>query len=403
MTENLLKEFLRKQTKCDIRKERDGTWIDQKIAPDEIRFVAECILAYVDETGADAFQSKEVWHSKFATEQVQVYFGKPDPFSKSAIDEYNKFYRQPMKMFARAGILGICGKERNAYLFSIVNRDVLEFIARNDWNAYLFITHYVEKVLRDSGAWDPFATFFEMQTEDSFLSLRDAFIRFLVRNTPKNGDTEVRRILPKVLNALACRFGKKGAIRGHMSKVKISFPVLRYNKENWRDVGKPKDMTRQEFAGGKGKKVVSESYQVQKAKNEVRAFNDKYCGGASEVMGLHHVGVATHMHHMFMVSQYPSIADFPENIIALTAGQHLDLAHPKSDTSKINLEYQYQCLLSKSVTIEKNVFGHCGPTGFYDFDKFVFVLGTGLATAVFDDIPKNDFTELRSQIDAKCG
>ena len=58
---------------------------------------------------------------------------------------------------------------------------------------------------------------------------------------------------------------------------------------------------------------------------------------------------------------------------------------------------------SKSMTIEKNVLGRCGPAGFYDFDKFVFVLGTGLATPTFDDIPQNDFTELRSQIDAKCG
>ena len=32
-------------------------------------------------------------------------FGKPDPTTDSVIDEYNKFFRQPMKMLAAAGVL----------------------------------------------------------------------------------------------------------------------------------------------------------------------------------------------------------------------------------------------------------------------------------------------------------
>ena len=402
MTENILKQFLGEHT-YDVRVIRDGTWIDQKCAPDEIRFVAECILAYVDETGCKTFQSPDIWHSKFARQQVQIYFGKPDPFTKEATDEYNKFFRQPMKMFAVAGVLKDNGRKNNTIQFSIANRDVLSFVARNDWNAYLFVTHYVEKVLKDSGIWDPFETFLEEQTSDSFNFLKDAFIQFQLRNTPKNTSREVMRILPKVLNSLACRFGKKGVARGHVSKFKITFTLLRYNQENWRDVGKPKGMTRQEYASGKPKADVSESYVVKKATKEVRNFNDTYCGGLSEVMGPHHAGKATHMHHMFMAAHYPVLADFPENIIALTPGQHLGLAHPNGDTSLIDATYQYQCLLSKSQTIERNVLGHCGPVGFYDFNKFVFVLGTGLASPDFDRIPENDFTELRNQIDARCG
>lgn len=401
MTEKLLKEFLDEQS-CDIRVHRDGTWIDQKCAPDEVRFVAECIIAYIEETKAKTFQSPDVWHSKFVRKQVQVYFGKPDPFSKEATDEYNKFFRQPMKMFVRAGVLKNNGRKNNTIQFSVANADVLAFVARNDWNAYLFLTHYVEKVLKDSGIWDPFATFFEQQSNDSFLFLKDAFIKFQLVNTPKNTPREVMRILPKVLNALACRYGTRGIAKGRMTKFKISFSLLRYNQENWRDAGKPKDLTRQEYASGKVK-TYAEPYLVQKAKKEVRAFNDKYLAGASEVMGLHHAGKATHMHHMFMSSHYPMIADFPENIIALTAGQHLGMAHPDGDTSKVDVSYQYECLLSKSNTIEKNVRGHCGSPGFYDFHKFVFVLNTGFSTAVFDSVPSNDFTELRSQIDDRCG
>lgn len=402
MNESLLKSFLRAST-YDIRIVRDGTWIDQKCTPDEIRFVAECIIAYLDETNAPTFQSSDVWHSSFASRHVRIYFGKPDPFSKEAVDEYNKFFRQPMKMFAMAGVLKINGRFRRGIQFSVRNRDVLEFIARNDWNAYLFLTHYVEKVLKDSGIWDPFATFFDEQTADSFLFLKEAFVRFQIRNTPKNTEVEIRRIFPKVLNVLACRLGKKGVAKGRMTKFRMNFSFLRYNQENWRDAGKPKDMTRREYAGNNAVASRTEPYLVQKAKQEVRNYNDHFCEGASEVLGPHHAGQASHMHHMFMASQFPVIDDFPENIIALTPGQHLGMAHPNGDTSRIDPSYQYTCLLSKSRSIERNVLGQCGPPGFYDFSKFVFVLNTGLSTDVFDEIPNNDFRGLRSQIDAKCG
>ncbi len=31
-------------------------------------------------------------------------FSKPDPTDKSTMDEYNKFFRQPLKMLAAAGV-----------------------------------------------------------------------------------------------------------------------------------------------------------------------------------------------------------------------------------------------------------------------------------------------------------
>lgn len=403
MTENLLCQFLNEKH-YDLRGANNGCWIDQKCAPDEIRFVAECIIEYLKETGKSIFQSPDVWHSGFARQQVQVYFGKPDPFSKEALDEYNKFFRQPMKMFAAAGVLKENGKKNNTIQFSVENKDVLDFVSRNDWNSYLFLTHYVEKVLRDSGIWDPFASFFDEQTQERFLELRSAFIDFELHNTPKNGDVEVRRILPKVLNPLACRFGKKGVIQGRMSPMKITFPMMIYNRENWRDTDKAKDVPRRGNCDISPVQLGNSfQYLVSKAKTEVRKYNDDYNGGKSEVLGLHHAGHAMHVHHMFMSAEFPVIADFPENLIALTPGQHLGLAHPDGNTSVVAKEYQYQCLLSKSETIEKNIVGACGPEGFYEFEKFRFVLSTGLGSEAFENVPMNDFTELRNQIDARCG
>ena len=398
MTEHLLQKFLAVHT-YDIRVLKDGTWIDQKCMPDEIRFVAECILSWVDQTHKSQFESPEIWHSPFAREQVQSYFGKPDPFSREATDEYNKFFRQPMKMFAVAGVLKNHGRNNNTIQFSIADRDVLEFVARNDWNAYLFLTHYIEKVLKDSGLWDPFETFFDLQTNDSLSVLRDKFIDFEKAYTPKNTAVEIRRILPKVLNPLACRFGKRGLAKGRMIGLKMNFSFMRYNQENWRDSGKPKDVTRRGFAKGHITVPPSATYLTQKAKDEVRVFNDSFRDSASEVLGPMRTGKATHMHHMFMASSFPDIADFPENIIALTPGQHYSFAHPDGNTSKIDPGYQCQCLLSKSETIERNVVGKCGPVGFYDFGKFAFVLDMGFSTTIFSSIPSDDFTELRHQID----
>ena len=43
------------------------------------------------------------------------------------------------------------------------------------------------------------------------------------------------------------------------------------------------------------------------------------------------------------------------------------------------------------------------PIGFYGFYKFVFVLNSGFATTMFYETSKDDFIEIRNQIDAKCG
>lgn len=85
-------------------------------------------------------------------------FGKPDPTTDSVIDEYNKFFRQPMKMLAAAGVLKEEKKGITIY-FSVENRDMLEHIALRERNAFDFMCLYIEKVLKDSGMWDPFASF----------------------------------------------------------------------------------------------------------------------------------------------------------------------------------------------------------------------------------------------------
>ena len=107
------------------------------------------------------------------------------------------------------------------------------------------------------------------------------------------------------------------------------------------------------------------------------------------------------MHHIFPRSDFPGIASFVENIVALTPTQHFTLAHPGNNTAKVSPEFQYSCLLAKNETIRKNIMFGFGKPDFYSFSKFAFVLDVGFATDYFQNIPQNDFSSLRSGIDAQ--
>ena len=108
--------------------------------------------------------------------------------------------------------------------------------------------------------------------------------------------------------------------------------MLSYNRENWRDMNKPKDVARQDY--GRSKPQPSTMYFAAKAMDEVKKFNKQFNDGHSEVLGKHSGGEATQMHHIFPRSEFAEIAAFVEN----------------------------------------------GTSGFYSFDKLAFVLDVGFAS-----------------------
>lgn len=128
MTSNILQRFLDEHD-YDVRKTGNGRWIDQKCALDAVCFVADCIVDYIQNGGRQPFQSPDIWHSEYAIQNVQHLFGKPDPTIRTTLDEYNKFFRQPMKMLAAAGVLREDGVVHNTIQFSVENMDVLEYAA----------------------------------------------------------------------------------------------------------------------------------------------------------------------------------------------------------------------------------------------------------------------------------
>jgi len=400
MTYKMLEAFVNEHN-YDVRRSGNGRWIDQKCALDAVCFVADCIVDYIQNGGKQPFQSPDIWRSKYAINNVQHIFGKPDPEIRTTLDEYNKFFRQPMKMLAAAGVLREDGVVNSTIQFSIERPEVLEYIALRERNSFDFLCLYIEKTLRDSGLWYNFETFFDEQTNVALQELKNTFANFCIRYTPINTTVEANRIFIKVLNPLACRFHKKGTSKGRLSPSMMTYDKITYNQTNWRDdsVGKDKNVARGDYTPSPENRQTYE-YRVQRAKKYLRQFNDKYNDGKSEVLDKFSVGEkATHMHHIFPKSQFEKISDYIENLIALTSGQHLQAAHPNGNTSVVDQAYQYTCLIAKTESIRKNILSNIGEPVIYHFDTFMYVLDVGLRTDYFESLPNCDFNSVITGIE----
>jgi hypothetical protein len=400
MTPNLLAKFINEHN-YDVRLTGNGRWIDQKCALDAVCFVSDCIVDYVRTGGKQSFQSPDIWKSEYAITNVQHLFGKPDPLKRSTLDEYNKFFRQPMKMLSAAGVLREDGIVNNTIQFSIERMAVLEYIALRERNSFEFLCLYIEKTLRDSGLWDNFESFFDEQTKTSLKDLKDVFVNFCITYTPINTAVEANRIFIKVLNPLACKFHTKGTIRGKISPSIITYDKIMYNQPNWRDnhLGKDKNVARGDFIPSPSNAQMYQ-YRISRAAKNLRHFNDKYNGARSEVVDRFSVGKpATHMHHIFPKNLFQEIADYIENIIALTSGQHLQLAHPNGNTSVIDSDFQYTCLICKTESIRKNILDNQGEPMIYNFDDFMHVLDVGLRTDYFRYLPPCEFNKVLNGIE----
>ncbi|WP_262176508.1 hypothetical protein [Saccharococcus sp. Marseille-Q5394] len=398
MTIEDMKNFL-DGNNYDIRINKNGRWIDQKCAWDVVCFVADCIIVYLEDGGSQPFISPHIWHSQYAVDNVQEMFSKPDPTAKSTLDEYNKLFRQPMKMLAAAGVLNE-EKKGASILFSVNRMDILEFIALREKNAREFLCNYIVKTLKDSDLWDAFELFFEKQTVESFRELKNTFTTFSIDNTPINTPVEASRIFSKVLNPLAFRYKKKGTDRGFLSKDIITLDKIAYNQSNWRDEysGKSKTVARGDYIPPV-EASNTYSYRVERAKKTLRRFNDKYNNSQSEVVNERYDGIkASYMHHIFPQYSHPEIADYTENLIALTSEQHYTYAHPDGNTRLIDEAYQYTCLIEKTDRIKRNLESK-DQMIIYTFDNFKYVLDKGFKSDVFSTIEEHDFTAILNKID----
>lgn len=370
------------QHEYDIRRSGNGRWIDQKCAADVVSVVADCILNYGLENEG-CFNTNDIWHYTYTVENVEAIFRKPGVEHGAARHEYDKFFQQPMEMLANAGVL-TKEKRGNRNYYQIEDYDILEYIALRERNALFFLKTYIEKVLRDSGIYYVFEEFFALQTKAAYETMKTTFSGFTIRYTRINGEVECNRIFIKVLNPLAYYNHSRGTESGRLSEHPITYDMLMYNRNNFRDLysNKPKGITRREYAATHPV-VVNDAYyryQSARAKRYLRMHNDRYRDGKTEHWdGIHIHDKAVHMHHIFPEADYPEICYYLENLIALTPTQHLSYAHPNGRTQEISEQYQQLLLLSKADRIRENLEGQCGEI-IYEFSNLLYVLNVG-----FDD------------------
>ena len=370
----------------DIRVSKDARFMDQKVTPDVLCIVADCIINYIDNTSNKEFTSSGIWKYDYSNENVMDIFGKTNVNNPKAKNEYDKFFQQPLKALSYAKILNE-RKVGNTIYFSIENYKILEYISYKEKHSLEFLNIYLEKVLKDSEIWYMFDKFFNDNTKDNFDILKSKYENFIIRNTPKNGKTEVRRIFTKIINPLSFMRKKHGTKKGRFSKDIISRDKLMYNRKNWRDLSKKKAETREEFemriGMEKNKQNAYVKYTLNKAKNIIKKLHFP----ESEIQDEFSVGDARDIHHIFMKSQYPEISTYIENLILLTPTQHLTKAHP-NDTNIINKDYQLLCLLAKSDSIEKYNY-------IYSKEDFLYVLKIGLKQNFSNNI---EFGELKTKL-----
>lgn len=365
--------FLKKQP-LDIRINNDARFMDQKCTPDVISTVAECIQNY--EYGV--FCVKDIWRSNFASETVVRFFQKPIPTDESSSSEYDKFFGQPIKMLSYAGILKLVpAHQGRSNYYKVDNQDLLDYIAVRDRNAYDFLTIYLTQVLSQSNILGLFDDFFINQDKNSFDRLKSTFEEYIIQHTPINTRVEVRRIFTKILNPLAVERNKSGTRKGSYSQDKIRYEELLYNRLNFRDLNKPKDMSRNSFLIQQPPIIEAEIYRTDKAKRQVK----RYQGTISEIHP-NLIGEANHAHHIFPQSQYIELSDTLENLIVLTAEEHFEFAHSRSSTANVSLGYQMICLLSKLGTIKESL---RKKEDFYSPKTYYNMLKIGLDTI---DLPK---------------
>ena len=353
----------------DIRKSGNARFMDQKVTPDVLSFIADCILVFAVSESAE-FTVKDIWNSQYFMKLVQQVFSKPIPKDATAAHEYDKFIGQPMKALEYARVLSVDLTGRSAK-YKICHKDILQYIASNSRNAFNFLSLYLDKVMRDSEFYGNIAHYEDLYrkgvlSRDDFQQLKDKFQKLIIGNTKINGTTEVNRIFPKIINIFAVDKCMPGAEAGRMSNHPFYYQDLMYNRINFRDKDKEKNITRT-VAAVETPIESSGTYADQRLRNQI---NDMHA--TSEVRDSLGKGPADHIHHIFPRNEFPELRPYPENLIKLTASQHLSKAHPGGDTHVVDKEYQKVCLISKSFSIETALKRH---QYFYRKESFVGLPG----------------------------
>ena len=356
--------------------------MDQKCTPDVVYVLANCIFSLLD--SKEKFTRKDLQESSEFSTHLTLFFGKPDPTDKRVYNEVDKVLSQPLKTLSYAGILSETRIGRDN-VYHVLDKNAIARLASHESKCYEFLVKLNTKVLEASGQLYLFEKFRNSgHSQEEFDELKSKFFVFFKANSKlgtkgSDGLTEYRRIFPKILNPLATHWGTPGTIKGRVSKYPFVYQELHYNRPNFRDIGKRKNVPRDEV------KLIAENREkfYKNEMSKVKRGVLEYHGKVSEVRDNLASGSATQAHHIFPVSRFPNLQSVRENIIALTASQHNQRAHPDNKTYMIDQEYQRLCLLSKLDSIGTSL---SQGDSFYNKEMFLHTINEGWGLRLDPDL-----------------
>lgn len=377
----------------DIRKVEGSRFLDQKVTPDILSTISDGIIDYVSKDESLEFTVKDIWSSNYVRDNIIMFYSKPDTQNDSARNEYDKVFAQPLKTLAYAKVLHE-KKRGNKNFYFVKNLELLKFISLKEKNSYEFLFKYITKVLYDSDFGDHLDTYIQKGrsnklTIGDYHGLRDKFQELINTYTNIKKTYEPRRIFTKVINPIAVHYRIQGGEKGNLSDTPITYSQLMYNKINFRDVDKDKNIPRKDCESRIQTSKKYQEYLEKKAMSAVREFHNH----VSEVQDDFSKGAATQVHHIFSRSDFPEISAHCENLICLTPNQHMLKAHPNNNTHRIDLDYQLVCLLAKSHTVE-NYLKHVSES-LYSKNGYFDVVNTGLNQELS---AKLSFSEIRTEL-----
>ena len=332
---------------------------EQKITYSIVEFISKLILNYVDKNG-NSFTKTQLLDQTISNELCQKIFLKPP--SDKIPNEIDKMSQQPVNLLWLTGILEKKEEKlRNANLFKLINKDLLIKLIDKEDNIIDFLSMAAKKYVDLL----PFKNNFYDCLNDSdtridrVLQLKRLYFNFIKKNTPVNSHQHINRMFNKLFNQLAYDYGTYG-IKGGTTLKRISKNDISYLEINFRDIDKPKHISRDEFLEKYGVRLYDNEQKINDAKKYVKDNNplsivhefnpeslsnsNPYAAGKikkiiNENQERDKYGV--HAHHIFSQVAYPEYAATRENIVNLNAQEHLAYAHSDGNTRDINPEYQY--------------------------------------------------------------
>lgn len=365
------KEYFR--TKSLLKTPNTGVHYEQKITPDLIWCVSHVVLNLIGNDQSRVFTDKDIREPLVFNSLMRDYFSKAP--QESAENEYNKVSSYQLGVLAFAGILDQVAERPKKY--QVNNMEALKFIAVNDFNASSFLCEYTEKFITDNGLSEVFENYRQNSNQDNYLKAKEAYWNWAKTHTAVKGDDRrhTYRVFNKLFNVFCYKNRLPGEDASNITSGPCPYSFLIYNRTNFRDKDMPSGMTRQQYQ----EEVLSEIEQggvvetlLQKVKDLVKTKH----GNDSEIKDLEFNYVTNsgvHVHHILPRHSYPQYSLSKENLISLTPGQHLSLAHVEANTRTINPEFQRICLKKKFKHIKNSIEAN---DGFYDLKEFIKILNT---------------------------